>query len=87
MIHMVMKTASIRDLRTRFPEIRKLLGQEGEIVVTDRGKPVMVLRAYDSRQAGRRAPVDYYARLRRRMPSRIASHDRDALDEANRGER
>jgi antitoxin (DNA-binding transcriptional repressor) of toxin-antitoxin stability system len=87
MIHKVMKTASIRDLRTRFPEVRKLLAQEGEVVVTDRGKPVIVLRAYDVRQAGRRAPVDYFARLRRRMPSRIASHDRDALDEANRGER
>jgi antitoxin (DNA-binding transcriptional repressor) of toxin-antitoxin stability system len=77
MIHKVMKTASIRDLRTRFPEVRKLLEQQGEIVVTDRGKPVMVLRAYHSRQAGRRATVDYYERLRGRMPSRIASHDRE----------
>ena len=30
-----MKTASIRDLRTQFPRVRRLLEQEGEIVVTD----------------------------------------------------
>ena len=82
-----MKTASIRDLRTRFPEVRKLLEREGEVIVTDRGKPVIVLRTYDARAATKQAPVDYLKRLRRRMPTSISAADRSALDEANRGER
>jgi antitoxin (DNA-binding transcriptional repressor) of toxin-antitoxin stability system len=82
-----MKTASIRDLRTRFPQVRKLLEREGEVVVTDRGKPVIVLRNYDARSQTKRAPVDYLKRLRKRMPVGISSADRLALDEAERGER
>ncbi len=82
-----MKTASIRDLRTRFPEVRKLLEREGEVVVTERGKPVIVLRAYDAGAAAKRAPVDYLKRLRRRMPVGISRANRVALDEADRGER
>jgi antitoxin (DNA-binding transcriptional repressor) of toxin-antitoxin stability system len=82
-----MKTASIRDLRTRFPEVRKLLEREGEVIVTDRGKPVIVLRTYDAHAAGKREPVDYLKRLRSRMPVGIARADRRLLDEADRGER
>lgn len=82
-----MKTATIRDLRTSFPRIRRLLEQEGEIIVTDRGRPVIVLRPYEERVTQRGAPVDYYARLRRRMPRPITSAARRALDEADRGER
>lgn len=87
MIHIAMKTATIRDLRTRFPEIRKLLEREGEIVVTDRGKPVVLLRTYDGSTAQRSAPVNYYGRLRQRMPKRLTQAQRRALDEADRGER
>jgi antitoxin (DNA-binding transcriptional repressor) of toxin-antitoxin stability system len=53
-----MATASIRDLRTRFPEIRRLLEQEGEVVVTDRGRPVIVLRLYHEAPRRRGRPVD-----------------------------
>ncbi len=82
-----MKTATIRDLRTRFPEVRKLLEREGEVVVTDRGKPVVVLRNYDARSEGAIATVAYYERLRRRMPKRLSKAGQRALDEADRAER
>lgn len=82
-----MRTATIRDLRTRFPRVRKLIEQEGEVVVTDRGRPVMVLRPYDAAAQRSRAPIDYYARLRRRMPRPLSVAARKALDEAARGER
>jgi antitoxin (DNA-binding transcriptional repressor) of toxin-antitoxin stability system len=82
-----MKTATIRDLRTRFPEVRKLLEREGEVVVTDRGKPIVVLRNYDPPPTQRPAKVSYYQRLRRRMPQRLSKAARLALDEADRAER
>ena len=81
-----MKSASIRDLRTHFPKVRKLLEQEGELVVTDRGRPVFLLRPYEKRVRRREAPFDYYERLRRRMPRRLSDAAVRALDEANRGE-
>jgi antitoxin (DNA-binding transcriptional repressor) of toxin-antitoxin stability system len=85
MIHK-MKTATIRTLRTQFPRVRQLLAQEGEVVVTERGKPVIVLRPYVARaRAAKR--VDYYARLRNRMPSPLSRTQREALDQADRGER
>ncbi len=86
MIHS-MVTATIRDLRTRFPRVRRLLEQQGEIVVTDRGRPVIVLRPYAARRRRPGAPIDYYARLLRRMPRPLSAAERRALDEADRAER
>jgi antitoxin (DNA-binding transcriptional repressor) of toxin-antitoxin stability system len=82
-----MKTASIRDLRTRFPRIRRMLEQEGQLVITDRGRPVILMQPYHERVVGGRTDIDYYARLRRRMPRALTAHARRALDEADRGER
>jgi antitoxin (DNA-binding transcriptional repressor) of toxin-antitoxin stability system len=82
-----MKSATIRDLRTSFPKVRRMLEQEGEIVVTDRGRPIILLRPYRGRANRRAAPVDYYARLRHRMPQPLTVASRRALDEADRGDR
>lgn len=82
-----MKTATIRDLRTQFPKVRRMLEQEGQLVVTDRGRPVILLQPYHERAARRGTQLDYYARLRRRMPKPLTAVARQALDEANRGER
>ena len=84
-----MKTATIRDLRTKFPKIRHLLEQEGQLLITDRGRPVILLQPYHERVAQRGARIDYYAhaRLRRRMPKPLTAAARRALDEADRGER
>jgi antitoxin (DNA-binding transcriptional repressor) of toxin-antitoxin stability system len=64
-----------------------MLEQEGQLVVTDRGRPIILLRPYHERVARRGTRVDYYARLRRRMPKPLTADARRALDEANRGER
>jgi hypothetical protein len=53
----------------------------------DRGKPVIVLRASDATKMAKRVNVNYLARLRQRMPTRLSRQDVDALDEMNRGER
>jgi len=82
-----LKTATIRDLRTKFPKIRLLLEQEGQLLITDRGRPVILLQPYHERVAQRGARIDYYARLRRRMPKPLTAAARRALDEADRGER
>jgi antitoxin (DNA-binding transcriptional repressor) of toxin-antitoxin stability system len=81
-----MSTATIRDLRTQFPRVRRLLEQEGEVIVTDHGRPVAVLRAFHAAEA-KPVAVDYFARLRERMPKAISKAQRKALDDANRGER
>jgi antitoxin (DNA-binding transcriptional repressor) of toxin-antitoxin stability system len=82
-----MRRASIRDLRTHFPKVRRLVEEEGQLVVTDRGRPIMLLRAYEERKSGRFPRIDYYARLRRRMPRRISDAALRELDEASRAER
>jgi antitoxin (DNA-binding transcriptional repressor) of toxin-antitoxin stability system len=86
MIH-IMKTATIRQLRTQFPTIRRLLEQEGQVVVTERGRPVMLLRPYREPLVRPNERVDYYARLRRRMPKPLSAGVRRAWHEADRDER
>jgi antitoxin (DNA-binding transcriptional repressor) of toxin-antitoxin stability system len=36
-------TATVRDLRTRFPAIKMMLRKEGRVTITDHGKAVAVL--------------------------------------------
>jgi len=87
MIHIAMRRASIRDLRTQFPRIRRIVEQEGEVVITERGRPVILLKAYSEERPSRPPAVDYWARLRSRMPRPISAQAREELDEADRGER
>jgi prevent-host-death family protein len=82
-----MATATVRDLRTQFPRIRRLLEQEGEVIVTDHGRPVVVLRPYEERSKRNAPVVDYFERLRRRMPQPLSERARRALEDENRGER
>lgn len=81
-------TASVRDLRNRFPQIKKLVEQEGEVVVTEQGTPKYRLTRYS--KAGRKPPAppkDYLKRLRRHQPRPISAAAAKALHDANRGER
>ena len=82
-----MPTASVRDLRTRFPRVRALVDQEGEVIVTDHGRPVCLLRPYAPWVRSRGGAVDYWARLRRRQPRPLSGAVGRALDDANRRER
>jgi antitoxin (DNA-binding transcriptional repressor) of toxin-antitoxin stability system len=81
-----MTSATVRDLRTRFPQIKRLLEEEKEVLITDHGRPVAVLRVVEGRPSSAPA-IDYYARLVRRMPKAIRAKVRRELDEADRGER
>lgn len=81
-------TATVRDLRNRFPRVRKLVETEGEVLVTDRGQPKYRLTLYaPARRRKLPAAKDYVARLRRFQPRPIRASAAKALGEENRGER
>lgn len=86
MIHR-MATATIRDLRTRFPHLKTLVERDGEVIVTDRGEPAYVLRRYQAPPKHAAKKVDYYGRLREYQPRPLSAAAARALDEADRGER
>jgi antitoxin (DNA-binding transcriptional repressor) of toxin-antitoxin stability system len=82
-----MTKATVRDLRTQFPRLKQAIARQGEILVTERGRPAYVLRAY---RAARRFPagkVDSFARLKARQPRPLSGRASRALDEVNRGDR
>lgn len=81
-------TATIRDLRNRFPRIRELVERDGEVVVTDQGTPRYRITLYTAGTRSRVPPAkDYLARLRRHQPRPITAAAARALHEANRGDR
>jgi hypothetical protein len=82
-----MATATIRDLRTRFPMLKAVIEREGEVIVTHRGSPAYVLRRYQAPGPSKVRPVDYFKRLKARQPRPISVKASRALDEADRGER
>jgi antitoxin (DNA-binding transcriptional repressor) of toxin-antitoxin stability system len=83
-----MATATIRDLRNRFPRVRKLVEQEGEVVVTDQGTPKYRLTMYTPGGAAQSAaPKDYMSRLRRHQRRPLPAAAARALHDANRGDR
>jgi len=82
-----MTKVSVRDLRTRFPHVRAAVAAEGEVVVTERGKPAFVLRPFVAPRTRRTPAIDYFARLRARMPKALTAKEREAIDDENRGER
>jgi len=82
-----MPTATIRDLRTKFPKVRHLIETKGEVVVTEHGEPRFVLRLYHQQPSKKASTVDFYARLIARMPKMLTEKQSRAIDELNRGER
>lgn len=81
-------TATVRDLRTRFPKIKEMIDREGEVIVTDHGEPSFVLRRYHPETTtAPTAEIDYFARLAARMPKPLSRKRTRALDDANREER
>jgi len=81
-------TATVRDLRNHFPKVKRLVEEQGEVVVTEQGtaKYRLVLHTPSVRKRAPR-PKDYMARLRRYQPRPLSRAEARALDEANRGER
>ena len=82
-----MPTATIRDLRTKFPKVRHLIETKGEVIVTERGEPRFVLRLYHAQPSQKVSTVDFYGRLVARMPKMLTEKQSRAIDELNRGER
>ena len=87
MSHMA-ANATIRDLRNRFPKVRKMVEAEGEVLVTERGKARYRLTLYAPAPAAKEPPAkDYLARMKRHQPRAIPDAAARALDEENRGAR
>jgi prevent-host-death family protein len=80
-------TATVRDLRNRFTEIRKRLEEEGEVVVTERGRPRYRLVIYTPPPDKAQAAIDYWARLHSYQPRPITGAQSRKLHAENRGER
>ena len=81
-------TATIRELRNQFPKVGKLVEQEGEVIVTDRGTPRYRLTRYTATRSKRTLPPkDYVERLRRHQPKSLSVAVAKALHEDNRGGR
>jgi hypothetical protein len=81
------RTATIRDLRNRFPTVRKLVETDGEVLLSEGGK-IRYRLALHTPVAARVAPaVDYWARLTSYQPTAISARQAQSLHEENRGDR
>jgi len=75
-----MKTLSIREVREQLPEIERIVAENGEILVTRRGRPIARILAL-----GRRPGLPSRRSLREQMtPSAVSSAE---LIRADRDER
>jgi antitoxin (DNA-binding transcriptional repressor) of toxin-antitoxin stability system len=81
-------STSIRDLRNRFPKVRKLVETLGEVILTEKGKPRYRLTLYTPASAETPpAPMDYWARLNSYQPRSMTKAQARALHDENRGDR
>ncbi len=78
---------TIRDLRNHFPKVRKLLESDGEVVLTERGKPKYRLTVYTPRQSAKAPAVDYWERLNSYQPLPLTQSQSEIVDDDNRGDR
>lgn len=80
-------TATIRDLRNRFPKIRRLVESEGEVLLSESGHTKYRLVLHTERPGRTAPPVDYWARLTAYQPVSLTAAQSQALHEDNRGDR
>jgi hypothetical protein len=80
-------TATIRDLRNRFPQVRRILELEGEVVLTESGKARYRLTPYAPPLKKIASPIDYWARLTSYQPAPMTAAQAKELHEENRGDR
>lgn len=78
---------SIRDLRNHFPKVRKRVESQGEVILTEKGKPRYQLTRYTPESTATPPPVDYCARLNSYQPRAMTKAQARALHDENRGER
>jgi antitoxin (DNA-binding transcriptional repressor) of toxin-antitoxin stability system len=82
-----MALGTIRDLRNNFPKIRKLVESDGEVLLTEKGKPRYRLTLYTPAPTETPPAVDYWERLRAYQPEPISDVDGASLHDENRGDR
>jgi antitoxin (DNA-binding transcriptional repressor) of toxin-antitoxin stability system len=83
-----MAMVTIRNLRNDFPKVKKVVEAEGEVIVTDNGRPRYKLVLYTPALPVKRGRVkDYMARMRRYQPRPLSAAAAKSLHEENRGER
>jgi hypothetical protein len=80
-------TASVRDLRNHFPKVRKILEEEGEVLLTESGIAKYRLLPYSAPPKKTPPAIDYWTRLNAYQPKPISAEDSQALDDENRGDR
>ncbi len=80
-------TSTVRDLRNRFPAIRRLLEAGSEVVLTERGRPRYRLSLYVEPTPAAAPKKDYLARMQRHQPKPLSARRSKALHEDNRGDR
>jgi antitoxin (DNA-binding transcriptional repressor) of toxin-antitoxin stability system len=81
------RPATVRELRNRFTEIRRRLEAEGEVLVTERGKPRYRLILYTEPQKPATETFDYWGRLKSYQPRPMTKAQSRQLHAENRGER
>jgi antitoxin (DNA-binding transcriptional repressor) of toxin-antitoxin stability system len=83
-----MATVTIRNLRNEFPKVKEVVEAEGEVIVTDKGRPRYKLVLYTPVAPTKRVRAkDYMARMRRHQPRPLSAAAAKSLHEENRGER
>jgi hypothetical protein len=85
--HIMPTTATVRDLRNRFPKVRKLVELEGEVLLSEGGKTKYRLILHTPPAARKPAPVEYWARLTGYQPVAITAAQARSLHEENRADR
>jgi len=80
-------TATIRELRNEFPEIRKRLEAEGEVLLTERGTPRYRLVLYTPPNSAGAPAIDYWSRLQSYQPRPLSAAQSRKLHDENRGDR
>ena len=83
-----MATATVRDLRNHFAKVKKVVESEGEVIVTDKGKPKYRLALYSPKQSEKvKLGKDHLARMKRHQPHPIRTEAAKSLRDENRGDR
>jgi antitoxin (DNA-binding transcriptional repressor) of toxin-antitoxin stability system len=83
----MIKTTTVRDLRNHFPKVRKLVEAEGEVLLTEKGKPRYRLTLFTPSRTEPPPALDYWERLTGYQPEELTEADSSSLDEENRGDR
>jgi antitoxin (DNA-binding transcriptional repressor) of toxin-antitoxin stability system len=80
-------TASVRDLRNHFPKVRKILEEEGEVLLTESGTAKYRLVPYSPSPKKAPPTIDFWSRLISYQASQISAEASKALADENRGDR